>query len=84
MISMNFSMLPETYLSSAHKQHAEAVDYIRGKAQLLKTVKCGAAFLMRKAWRKKTAVDNKKTQTNTSEAASYHKEVIKEARKKGS
>lgn len=63
--SMNFNMLPEIYLSSAHRQHSEALDYIRGRAQLLKTVKYGAAFLMQKASGKKTAADNKKMQTNS-------------------
>lgn len=47
--SMNFNMLPEIYLSSAHRQLSEALDYIRGRAQLLKTVKYSAAFLMQKA-----------------------------------
>lgn len=51
--SMNFNMLPEIYLSSAHRQHSEALDYIRGRAQLPKTVKYGAAFLMQKASGKK-------------------------------
>lgn len=81
--SMNFNMLPEIYLSSAHRQHSEALDYIRGRAQLPKTVKYGAAFLMQKASGKKQAVDNKKMQTN-SETASYREEVMKAAWKKGS
>lgn len=51
--SMNFNMLPDNYLSSAHRQHSEALDYIRGRAQLPKTVKYGAAFLMQKASGKK-------------------------------
>lgn len=41
-------------------------------------------FLMQKASGKKTAVDKKKKQTNSTKAVNYHEEKVKEAWRKGS